>query len=72
MIAASDIQNMNPRERIQAMELLWESLSKIECDLPSPSWHEEVLSHRLAKVDSGQAKFLTLPKLKERLLHTSS
>lgn len=49
------------------MELLWDLLSRDSDALPSPDWHAEVLSERLAKVDSGQGQFLTLAQLKERL-----
>ena len=67
MLAEAEIQSMSTTERLQAMELLWRSLSASEDKLPSPDWHGEVLSERLAKVEAGGGKFLTIPELKARL-----
>ena len=36
-------------------------------DIESPEWHGEVLAARQAKVDSGEAEFLTVDQLKDRL-----
>jgi len=49
------------------MELLLRSFSGSEDEIPSPDWHGEVLAERLAKVEAGEGKFLTLPELKARL-----
>lgn len=49
------------------MELLWRSFSGLEDEVPSPDWHGEVLSERLAKVEAGEGKFLSLSELKARL-----
>jgi hypothetical protein len=54
---------MSMTERLQAMELLWRSFSGSEDEVPSPDWHGEVLSERLAKVEAGEGKFLTIPEL---------
>jgi len=67
MLAESEIQSMSTTERLQAMELLWRSFSGSEDEVPSPDWHGEVLSERLAKVEAGEGKFLTNPELKARL-----
>ena len=68
MLAESQIQSMSTTERLQAMELLWRSFSGSEDKLPSPDWHGEVLAERLAKVEAGEGKFLTIPELKARLV----
>ena len=67
MLEAIEINRMSLTERLQAMELLWDSLSPSAEQVESPAWHEAVLSDRLAKVEAGQGKFLTLSELKERL-----
>jgi len=67
MLAESEIQSMSTTERLQAMELLWRSFSGLEDEVPSPDWHAEVLSNRLAKVEAGEGKFLSLSELKARL-----
>jgi hypothetical protein len=67
MFAESEIKSMSLTERLQAMELIWRSFSGSEDEVPSPDWHGEVLSERLAKVEAGEGKFLTIPELKARL-----
>ena len=67
MIGESDIQAMSPTERLQAMELLWRSFAGASDAIPSPSWHGDVLSARLEKIEAGEGNFLTIPQLKTRL-----
>jgi len=61
------VYRLSKAERLQAMEWLWASLSKEQQDIESPEWHGEVLTARQSKVDSGEAQFLTVDQLKDRL-----
>lgn len=72
MFVESDIVHMTVAERFQAMEVIWGSFLKSPEDVPSPAWHGQVLSERLARVEAGQGKFLTLEELKGRLDMTGS
>jgi hypothetical protein len=67
MLAESEIKSMSLTERLQTMEILWQSISGSEDEVPSPDWHGEVLSERAAKVEAGEGKFLSIPELKARL-----
>jgi len=67
MIQAADIEQMSLEEQLQAMELLWASLSRTPNAVPSPEWHREVLVERTAKIERGEAEFLTIAELKEHL-----
>jgi hypothetical protein len=67
MLAESEIQSMSLTERLQAMALLRRSFSSSEDEVPSPDWHGEVFTERLAKVEAGEGKFLTITELKARL-----
>ena len=67
MIQVADIERMSLVERLQAMELLWSSITRTPEAVPTPDWHEEVLASRLAKVERGEGKFLTVHELKDRL-----
>ena len=67
MIAAAEIQQMTLAERMEAMELLWRSISSEPGSVISPAWHGEVLRKRLAKIESDKAEFLTVAQLKKRL-----
>ena len=67
MIQAADIERMSVEERLQAMELLWTSLAQTPESVPSPDWHGEVIATRVAKIERGEAEFLSIAELKERL-----
>lgn len=67
MIATADIARMTLAERLQAMELLWQSLSVAPAHVESPDWHGDVLAERLARVEAGEARFLSLEEAKARL-----
>jgi putative addiction module component (TIGR02574 family) len=62
-----EVSRLSKAEQLQAMEWLWASLSKEQRDLESPEWHGEVLAARKAKADAGEAQFLSIEQLKERL-----
>ena len=67
MIQAADIDQMSLEERLQAMELLWASITRSPDAVQSPAWHEDVLASRLARIERGEGEFLTVAQLKERL-----
>jgi putative addiction module component (TIGR02574 family) len=67
MLEAAEIKQMSLEERLQAMELLWDSISSEPDKVVSPEWHGAVLAERMAKIESGQATFLTLDEVKARL-----
>jgi hypothetical protein len=61
-----EIPRLTNVERLQAMEWLWTSLREKE-PVDSPDWHGDVLAARKARLETGQAEFLTISELKERL-----
>ena len=62
-----EVSRLSKAERLQAMEWLWASFSKKPDEIESPEWHGEVLAARKAKADAGEAQFLSVEQLKERL-----
>ena len=62
-----EVSRLSTAERLEAMEWLCNSLSKDAKEIVSPMWHGEVLTARKAKVESGEAQFLSVPELKKRL-----
>lgn len=58
------INKMTQEEKLRAMEALWDALTHGETEPPSPVWHAEVLASRRAKMDAGEANFVTLEELK--------
>ena len=59
------ISKLTVPERLQVMEMLWDSLSS--ADYESPQWHESVLEDRKRLVASGQAGFMSLEESKRLL-----
>ena len=70
MIESSEIERMSVTERLQVMDQLWDSLNRSGEEIPSPDWHQEILAHRKARAQRGEAKFLTLDQLRSRLRST--
>ena len=60
-----DIEEMTTLERIQAMEALWDSLSRDEDVMAPPDWHGEVLLARRQQADDDHARFVTLEQLRQ-------
>jgi putative addiction module component (TIGR02574 family) len=60
------IDKMSTKDRLQAMECLWDSLIHDTNEVESPSWHEDILSSRRKRIESGNARFLTIEELKKR------
>jgi putative addiction module component (TIGR02574 family) len=63
-MTATEIKKMNFEERLQVMELLWDSLLEDENRLESPAWHKNVLQERMKKINNNEAKFISLDELK--------
>ncbi len=58
---------MSVTERLQAIDQLWDSLTRSGNEIVSPDWHQDVLADRKARAQRGEAKFLTLDQLRNRL-----
>ncbi len=52
------LENMTTAEKLQTMEALWESLCLKSDELPSPSWHADLIAEREKKVEEGKEKIL--------------
>jgi putative addiction module component (TIGR02574 family) len=60
-----EIKKMSRLERLQAMELLWDSLIDEASEMESPEWHRDILEERKRKVQNGKAEFISFEKLKD-------
>lgn len=59
---------MSTSERLRAMEALWEALCHESEEPQSPEWHAEVLAGRRRRIESGEAKFVSIDEARKRLL----
>jgi hypothetical protein len=60
----ADLKSMSVDERLRMMESLWASFGQEDVSIASPDWHGDVLAQRKAKLESGEAKFVSLETLK--------
>ena len=51
------LTEMTVQEKLAAMELLWEDLSRCPDSVESPPWHKEILDERRQRVAEGQGQF---------------
>ena len=65
-MSITEIMQLPRSERLSVMEQLWDSLCRDAQELESPAWHEKVLAARKAKMDSPEARYLTLEELSKR------
>jgi hypothetical protein len=55
MSAHLPLHEMSLEEKLQAMEALWEELSREPDRIDSPSWHQDLLKDTENRVESGEA-----------------
>ncbi len=67
MSALLNIEQMTLEEKLRAMELLWENLSRREEDIVVPQWHKDLLDERERSVKEGKAQFLDWETAKARI-----
>lgn len=69
MIGVAEIKKMSRKEKLRVMELLWDSLDWDDSkqEIESPAWHDKIVSERLAHIERGEGKFLTIAQVKQRL-----
>ena len=58
---------LSTTDKITLMERLWADLSQRPQELPSPDWHGDVLTERIAAVREGRTGFVNWNEAKQRL-----
>ncbi len=61
------LDQMTIADKLRAMEALWDDLCRQTGGVPSPAWHEDILSQREESVAKGKEKFNEWDKEKERI-----
>lgn len=65
-MSTAKIEKMSTREKLLAMERLWDSLRHEKQEPDSLGWHETVLAARKERLNSPEARFLTIEQVRER------
>lgn len=66
-MSIGEIQKMSTPERLRVMEALWEAICPESEEPQSPEWHRGVLAERKRRIESGEAKFVTIEEARDRL-----
>lgn len=66
------LSEMTLEEKLQAMEALWEDLSRNPDSLESPAWHEDVLRERQERLSAGEAGFMDWEQAKAHIRSRTS
>jgi len=66
-MSVTEIKALPVREKFQILEALWEDLSEKIEDIPLTQADRDLLDHRLARIESGEAKILEWDELKDSI-----
>ena len=61
------LDQMTTAEKLNALEAIWESLCRRPDDVPSPSWHADVLLNREQRVQEGVSRFVDWVEAKHNI-----
>ena len=67
MELALPLDQMTTAEKLRALEEIWENLCRTPNEVPSPSWHADVLQEREKRVQLGSSQFVDWPEAKQRI-----
>lgn len=65
MHIAIPLNSMSASEKLQAIEEIWSDLARTPEDVPSPSWHADVLRAREQRIAEGSSRFLDVAEAKQ-------
>ncbi len=61
-----EIAKLPLQERLQLMETLWDSLCREPSgEAPMPTWHQQILDDRLARIDTGEEPLIPWEEAKQ-------
>lgn len=67
MELALPLDQMTTAEKLHALEQIWEHLCRTPDEIPSPSWHADVLQDREKRVQEGSSQFVDWGQAKQQI-----
>lgn len=67
MDLALPLEQMTTAEKLRALEAIWESLCRQPSDVPSPSWHGDILQKRATSAQDGSSQFTDWAEAKQKI-----
>ena len=61
------LDKMTTLDKLRALERIWDDLQRKPEDVPSPSWHGDVLQAREGRVKEDSSQFLDWSEAKSRI-----
>jgi len=58
---------MTTAEKLRALEQIWEDLCRTPDEVPSPSWHADVLQDREKRAQEGSSRFVDWAEAKQKI-----
>lgn len=71
MISLQSLHELPLKEKLLAMEALWQDLSAAEAEFDVPFWQQDLLDERESAVAEGSAKFLDWEQAKKDILRSA-
>ena len=62
-----NLKDMTKKEKLEAMEMLWDDICRNIPDFSSPAWHEQILKEREERLKKGKEKVLDWNQAKKDL-----
>jgi len=59
------LEQMSVEDKLQAIEEIWADLVDTPEDIPSPSWHADLLRAREKRISEGASHFLDIAEAKK-------
>ena len=63
-----ELEKMTIKDKLKAMEILWDDICHNSPDIPSPSWHENILKEREKNLKEGKDRFIDWDQAKKDIL----
>ncbi|MBI2998464.1 MAG: addiction module protein [Deltaproteobacteria bacterium] len=67
MELALPLDQMTTAEKLRALEQIWEDLCRTPDEVPSPSWHADVLQGREERIRKGSSQFVDWAEAKRQI-----
>jgi hypothetical protein len=61
------LDKMTVRDKLQALEEIWDDLCRSAKAIPSPSWHADVLRAREKRIRQGTSRFTEWTEAKQKI-----
>jgi len=61
------LDSMTTLDKLRTIERIWDDLQRSPEDVPSPSWHGDILQKREERIKEGRSRFSDWTEAKNRI-----